>query len=159
MNLDLRNIMTTNLCKIATSASITEALTLMDEKRIRHLPVIDMNFHIVGVVSQRDLLVLKSSKFICSELTVEQFMSSPVELIEQSNSIRSVILRMLEKKISSVLICDEREFAVGIITTDDVLWYLAHLLENEKEKHRSLWDIASLQTIGDIALRLSNIGI
>jgi hypothetical protein len=66
---------------------------------------------------------------------------------------------MLENKISSLLIADENEHAVGIVTTDDLLFYLAHLLDENKEKRFSVSSLLDLQTVGEAARQISNAGI
>jgi len=52
--LRLIDVMTRNPIRLPPSATAFEALTLMQEKAIRHLPVVDFT-EVVGIVSIRDL--------------------------------------------------------------------------------------------------------
>jgi len=154
MKTKVKNVMTKKLITLPMGSTLLQADQVMKEKRIRHLPIIDQNANIVGILSEKDLSFIKDPESI----PVEFFMAHHVEFVDQEMPLRSVILKMLENKISSVLITDEIHEAVGIVTTDDLLWYLAHVLEKEKDD-LSLSDFVSLQTIGEAANQISNVGL
>ncbi len=127
----VKHIMTQNLITISYETKLYEAHQIMEEKRIRHLPVVDANENVIGIISQRDLNCVPDSK----HLTAGLMMTSEVEYVDYNTPLRKAILIMLEKKISSLLVCDTAEVVVGIVTTDDILWHLAHFLSYEvKEK-------------------------
>lgn len=148
-------IMTKNLITVQIGATLDEANQLMLAKRIRHLPITDKVGYIIGILSQRDLQYVPNSKHIL----VEMMMSSPVHFLSEKTSVKKAIFNMLEKKISCILIGDEVNQASGIITTDDLLWFAAHLLNNESEEGFTLLSAKMKQTIGEIARELSNAGI
>ena len=90
--------------------------------------MIDEQSHVVGIVSQHDLV---------SDLApVELFINTPLEYLDETASLQRIIFRMLEKKISCVLIGHGKEDVVGIVTTDDLLWHLVYLLEKESEQNK-----------------------
>jgi CBS domain-containing protein len=134
-----KKIMTKKICTVPMGTSLFEANKIMTEKRIRHLPVIDELDDVVGVISQRDLNAIPESKSI----PVELMMSRPVEYIRETESLRHAVFALLQKKISSLLVTNDIDDVVGIITTDDVLWFTAHMLDNEpveatKDKYNHL---------------------
>jgi len=145
------DVMSKKLITIAMGTTASRALQIMEQYRIRHLPVVDQKSVVVGVVTKQDL--------IDGDLFVELFMSSPVEYMDQDTTLQRVIFKMLEKKISCILVGNDEDDAVGIVTTSDLLWYLAYLLGKETEKHQTLWNIVNLRTIGEVARSLSDIGI
>ena len=147
--------MTRKIVCVPVGTSLFEAHELMAEKRIRHLPVIDEEDNLIGILSQRDLNYVPDSK----NLTVEMMMNAPVECIDESMSLRKAIFVMLEKKISSLIILNSQSEVTGIVTTDDLLWYLAHLLAEETEANKAFVSVADRQTVGEIANELSNVGI
>lgn len=49
-------VMTTQVKSISPEANTDEALTLMNDLRVRHLPVLDANQKLLGVISILDLL-------------------------------------------------------------------------------------------------------
>ncbi|HEY8270401.1 MAG TPA: CBS domain-containing protein [Pseudobdellovibrionaceae bacterium] len=150
----VKKVMTKKLLTIPVGTSLFEAHEVMKENRIRHLPVVDATDDVLGILSQRDLNAIPDSK----NIPVEWMMSSPVEYVDQNISLRKAILLMLQKKISCLLIADEKENAVGIVTTDDLLWHLANLLSDETE-NKPLLSFIDKQTIGEVANELSMMGI
>lgn len=122
-----KKIMTKKIYTVPMGTSLFEANELMKEKRIRHLPVIDELDDVVGVISQRDLNAIPDSK----NIPVELMMSRPVEYIRETESLRHAVFALLQKKISSLLVTNEIDDVVGILTTDDVLWFVAHMLADE----------------------------
>lgn len=154
MNTKAKNIMSRKLVDLPAGSSLKEAQELMREKRIRHLPIIDKDAEIIGVLSESDL----NTTLDPENTPVEMVMSGRIELVHQEAPLRSTILKMLEKKVSSLLICNDAKEAVGIITTDDLLWYLAHTLEKEKERS-TLMALLDIQTLNQAAYHISNAGL
>ena len=151
----IQTVMTKTLITVPIGTKLEEAAELMSEKRIRHLPITNPHGGIVGIVSLRDLNLASTPM----QTKVEDLMSSPVRSVEQDLPLRSAILKMLESKISCLLISDNRRAAVGIVTTDDLLWYLAHLISDEKDDQLKPFDVSKLNTIGEVANELSLMGI
>jgi acetoin utilization protein AcuB len=150
----VKKIMTQNLITVPMGTNLFEASELMKEKRIRHLPVVDSNDDLVGIISQRDLHYVPDSK----NLAVELMMSAPVHFVSENTPLRRAIFLMLQLKISCLLISDASDNAVGIITTDDLLWHLSHLLADEEDEHSRV-SYQTQQTIGEVAKELAQIGI
>ena len=152
-----KDVMTRKLVTIPVGTSLADAREMMDENRFRHLPIIDEDGVIVGVLSARDYGQLEDLDGLSLEdLTVEYFMNAPVEYVNQNMPVRSVVFKMLEKKISSLVVADDNEIAVGIVTTDDLLWHLAHLLKKDDQEAKLL---PLAETIGGLATTLANSGI
>ncbi len=148
-------VMTSDLVTILAGSPLSEACDIMQRKRFRHLPVVNKDDEIIGILSQRDLNYIKSP----DKIPVEYVMASPVVYVDQNSPLRSAIFKMLELKISSLLIADKTENVVGIITTDDLLWYLSYVLEDAKESRFSISSLFDLQTVGEAAQQISNAGI
>lgn len=51
-----RELMTTPVVTISADASLTAAARMMDDERVKRLPVVNDQGHLVGIVSRRDLL-------------------------------------------------------------------------------------------------------
>lgn len=151
----VENIMAQHLITVRTGTTASEAQKIMKEKRIRHLPVLDPKNQIVGVLSAHDLLGVPHQE----QLTVDLIMSTPAQTIHHSTPLRQAVLRMLELKISSLLVSDDSEKTIGIVTTDDLLWHLAQYLGEEKEDQGPYLSAADRQTIGELANKLSFMGI
>jgi len=122
--------MTANPKTIRENASLTEAYRTMQELSVRHLPVLDENLHVVGILSNRDLQrAMTIKKFgpiqqtysFHPDLRVEDFMSWPVYVVADSTPLKLVAEQMLAQKVSAFVVENANGALCGIITTDDIL--------------------------------------
>lgn len=152
----MANIINSKLICITSGSPLQEAKEMLREKRIRHLPIINHSNEIVGILSKHDL----SDNIKFRDLPVDLFASSPVDHMPASSPISEVALKMIEKKISSMLLSDENGKAVGIITTDDLLYHLAIIIKDKEKAEAYRWNRADImQTAGEFFRKLSDIGI
>jgi len=65
----VRDIMERNVVHVRPEQSVELCMTLMTEKRVRHLPVLDRG-KVIGIVSIGDLLksIISKQKFVIDEL-------------------------------------------------------------------------------------------
>ena len=66
----VKEIMTTKVVIVDTAQTIEECMALMTDKRIRHLPVLDNDNQLVGIVSIGDLVksIISHQEFIIEQL-------------------------------------------------------------------------------------------
>jgi CBS domain-containing protein len=150
----IQSVMTRKLITVPMDQSLMEAAELMKERRLRHLPVTNRQGEIVGLLSQADLQFAMQPE----NEKVENLMSGPIDFVEEDLSLRQATLLMLQKRIPCLFVVDEKKNTVGIVTTDDLLWHLAHLLAEETEE-KPILGARERQTIGEIAHELSLMGI
>lgn len=143
----------TKLICISGQSTVAEARTLMTEKRIRHLPVINDNNDIIAMLTSHDL----PNHADISHLPVIFFSKAPVQFITTASPLKKAALVMLEQKISSVLLVDDENNVQGIITTDDLLYHLTTLLPGEEPQ--PIDNLNLKLTVGEFFRRLSDIGI
>lgn len=115
----------------------------MTTNHLRHLPVIDPEGKLVGILSERDLerarnveveegeeiFTFKTTKRVCD------YMSKPVKTMNESASIRLLASEILKNKISSFVIEDHDGNLKGIVTTDDLLKYLLQMIDFEQMEY------------------------
>lgn len=131
------------------------AKELMTEKRIRHLPVVDESHRIFAMLSKQDL----NDELKYHDMPVDLFASYPIHFVSVETPISSVALKMVSEKISALILSNEKNEAVGIMTTDDLLFQFASLLQ-EKEKTDFSWkNFDALATAGELMKKLSDVGI
>lgn len=113
---------------------LTAADDLMTENVVRHMPVLNEDGRLVGIVSQRDLLVnalvralgygsvagkkAKEGLLVKEVMTTEVVTTSPEMPLEQAAHL------MLTKKIGCLPVLEDRAL-VGIITESDFVQYAA----------------------------------
>lgn len=107
---------------VSSSTKLKEAYEIMQQKGIRHLPVVD-NDKLVGVVTDRDLR-LATSKLTKNLFDVEteigKIMSHPVQTTHPSDPIERATQTMRELKIGCLPVVDDKKL-VGIVTGMDLL--------------------------------------
>jgi acetoin utilization protein AcuB len=101
---------------------------MMQEHRIRHLPVLDGG-RIVGLLSERDLFLVETLPNVNpTNVRVDEAMVQEVFTVEPDAPIGEVVERMIARKVGSAVVCDE-DRVVGVFTTIDALGALHELLE------------------------------
>jgi acetoin utilization protein AcuB len=113
---------------IASDRSLATAHRLMREHHVRHLPVLDGG-RIVGIVSQRDLLLIESLPGTNpTEVRVEEAMVEDVFMVTPDAPIGEVIETMIDRKLGSAVVT-QGDRVLGVFTTIDALTALHRLLE------------------------------
>jgi len=126
----IRKYMTPGPHTIGRTRSLAAAQDMMREHRIRHLPVLESG-QIVGLVSQRDLLLVETLPGVSAEdVRVEEAMVTDVVTASPEAPIGEVIETMLARKIGSVVVTDH-DRVTGVFTTIDALRALHELLEEK----------------------------
>jgi acetoin utilization protein AcuB len=95
----------------------------MDELKVRHLPVRE-SCKIVGIVSERDLSLIASSARASRDLAsqkVEDAMVPGVLMVSETDSLKSVAVRMLSHRVGSAVVVGADGGALGIFTDSDAL--------------------------------------
>lgn len=129
--------MTRNPVTILDTASIDDGLHMMRERKVRRLPVLNAAGHMVGIVSDKDLLHAAPSPatslsvyelhYLLAKLTIKQVMSSPVISITPDTPIEGAARIMADNKIGGLPVV-ENGALVGIITETDIFKVLLELL-------------------------------
>ena len=111
--------MSRNPIAILPEASIQEAIELMKEHSIRHLPVVDGEERLVGWVSDTDLRGVFIASMI-EELTVGDVMIADPITISSTDVLEQAALLITEHKIGGMPVLEDGKL-VGIITVVDIL--------------------------------------
>jgi acetoin utilization protein AcuB len=121
--------MTPDPVTLQVSDSVNEAIRLLKEKSIRHLPVMDGD-KLVGIVSDRDLKEFSPSKattldvyelrYVLSKATLSSAMHKDPIWLGPEDTIEKAALLMHDNKIGCLPVKDDAGKLVGIITQEDV---------------------------------------
>jgi len=125
----LINAMTPFPYSIELSAPLEKARGLMDEHRVRHLPVMDGRA-LVGIVSDRDLrsaLAVPRGKRVASNLTVADVYVDEVYSVDLETPIEDVLATMAERHIGSAVVTRKGHLA-GVFTATDACRVFAEFL-------------------------------
>lgn len=134
--------MTLNVITLTPEHLAYHALLKMQENHLRHIPVVDDNEELVGIVSDRDLKQKLHDSFDRDDIraTDMEWMLKPLgELmtnnpvtVRPTDSVLDAVVQMLQHKISSVVVIPlDSNKPAGIITETDMLRLLSQFLEEE----------------------------
>lgn len=116
--------MTPDPISILETASLAEAATILDARKITGLPVVDPDGAVVGVLSQTDLVRARANSHLVSSwpgLPVGQIMTRPALTIAASASLEEAARVMEERRVHRLVVCDEAATPIGIISTSDLV--------------------------------------
>ena len=119
--------MTAEPTAIRPSTTIREALRILRDLDVRHLPVVNEDRELVGMVSDRDLrglpleIELADRKTVALDTPVSTLMSSDVMEVETETSLADAIDLMLDSKVGALPVVDDRGVLVGIVSYVDLL--------------------------------------
>ncbi|PAE36387.1 acetoin utilization AcuB family protein [Bacillus sp. 7884-1] len=128
----VEEIMKTEIVTVTPTVSIAETMRLMETKKIRHIPVIDAEQQLVGIVTLSDIRDAAPSIFRANEHVED--MQNPVDTIMKKDVITGHPLDFVEEiaavfyehKIGCLPITNDRKL-VGIVTETDLLRTLVEL--------------------------------
>ena len=111
--------MSKNPVAISPDASIQEAIALMKQHSIRHLPVVDKDDRFVGWVTDSDLRGVLLASMI-EELTVGDVMIADPVTVSSTDVLEQAALLITENKIGGMPVLEDGKL-VGVITVVDIL--------------------------------------
>jgi acetoin utilization protein AcuB len=126
----IRKFMTAYPQTIGREQMLAVAHRIMQENRVRHLPVLEGG-KLVGVISLRDLHLIETLRDVDpATTTVEEAMTMDVYVTAPNTPLAEAAQVMAKHKYGSAVVVDRGKI-VGMFTTIDALNALAHLLEDE----------------------------
>ncbi len=124
--------MAKNLITTSPDAKISVAREIMQKHKIRHLPVVDEEGLLVGIVSDRDMRSAMPSSLLSREdyeKTLAKVMEHSVREIMTENpltisvyyTIQDTLLVMRQRRVGALPVIDEQGYLKGILSTRDLL--------------------------------------
>ncbi len=133
----VRERMSQNPVTTGPDTSVTEALRLMREKKVRRLPVIDAQGKLVGIVSDKDLLYATPSpvtslsvwemNYLLAKLKVSEVMTRRVITVNEDTPLEEAARIMADNKIGGLPVVRGDQLA-GIVTETDLFKTMMELL-------------------------------
>ena len=110
---------------IQQTAPLTQAITLMQEHNVRHLPVLDGQVP-VGILSERDLAMAGSLVPDAWELIpVAEAMTPDPYTVGAETPVVQVARAMADHRYGAVLVTNSEGNLLGVFTTTDAMGVLA----------------------------------
>ena len=130
--MNVREAMTAVPVTIGAGETVGEAAARMARHRVRHLPVVDTQGALEGIVTDRDLRHYLLSPAVIDDLgrlpvtallakaCVRDVMASPVLVTTPDTELSKAVATMRDRHVGSLAVVDGRRL-VGIITETDLL--------------------------------------
>ncbi len=124
--------MAKNLTTAKRDMTIFEAKTIMAEKNFRHLPIVDNEGKLIGIVSDRDIRAAMPSTLLNKadyDINLAKIMNVPVGEIMTRNpltiyayyTIQDSLLIMQKKKVGALPVIDQEGYLKGLLSVRDLL--------------------------------------
>ncbi|MFD9903675.1 CBS domain-containing protein [Streptomyces sp. NPDC059063] len=138
------SVMASEVVKAVRDSSFKEVARLLDRHRISGLPVVDDDEHVIGVLSETDLMVRQAEaddpyapapavrwrRFLpggrkrtakAAARTAGQLMSKPPVLVHAEDTIAQAARTMARHRVERLPVVDDEDRLVGIVTRRDLL--------------------------------------
>ena len=133
MSLDM--IMSTDLVTISPDDNLETARELMHEKRIHHLPVVDADENLVGLITLTNVLAATDSilrddenRIHAREIIIKDIMVRDVATVQENATLRQAALFLEKHRIGCLPVLSDGALK-GIVTDTDFVGVAINLLE------------------------------
>ena len=140
----IRDVMTTDLVTLSEGESMNLASTIMQVGRIRHLPVVNDEHQLTGLVTHRDLLRVSVSdvadlssderKQLLEAIPVREVMQKHIVTTHPMCSLLDAAQLLINHKYGCLPVVDELGKLVGLVTEHDFVRMMITLLEASQEQ-------------------------
>lgn len=135
--------MTKNVISVHPDSSIFEARELLNKHRIRHLPVVQEDERVIGIITDRDIRSALPSPFLGEEeskkererieqLKVKDIMTRHPVTISPFNTLEDIILLMQKMRVGAFPVVDQDGKLKGIISIRDLMRAFINVLGIEE---------------------------
>jgi acetoin utilization protein AcuB len=128
----IEEIMKTEVAVLLPTSTISDAIALMESMNIRHIPIVDAESHLVGLVTVAKIKEATPSLFHANEhpedlkKTLDTIMEKDVITGHPLDFVEEVAGLFYEHKISCIPIINQQKL-VGIVTETDLLRTMVEL--------------------------------
>ncbi len=136
----VEDMMTRHPHTLSQAHTLRDAKEMMETLDIRHIPVVDANNHLLGLVTQRDILAAQESSLHPDNVEQSPPLDTPLEKTMHTNimtaepraGLKESAIYMQKHKVGCLPVVS-KERLVGIITDSDFVTIAINLLELQEE--------------------------
>jgi CBS domain-containing protein len=121
INADISDIMSTKLTYATEKSSLNDALSLMYEKNVGGLPIVDDDTRIKGIVTEEDFTAIVAG--LDTGLQVNAYMSSNVVTAPAQTAIEKMTRMIIQKGFRRTPVVQDGVL-IGLVTASDIMKYM-----------------------------------
>ena len=122
-----------------TGKSAQDVAQIMVKKKVGSVIIIDQKSHPIGIITERDMVKRVCLKDVAaSRIKLEEIMSAPLITIMSYDSIDTASQVMVKNSIKRVVVLEEDNRIVGLLSVTDINRRLAKILLHDYSRYRSL---------------------
>jgi CBS domain-containing protein len=128
-------IMTTEIHTLPATATVADAIHVMAERSIRHLPIVGSEGNLEGLVTRHDVMAVvdstlraKAARRDPATIPLAEIMTRDVVTVDAGTNLRRAALFLEEHEFSCLPVMTEGKFS-GIVTDADLVAVAINLLE------------------------------
>ncbi len=142
MAIKVSKYMTGQVVSIPKDMGIREAFFLMKEHSIRHLPIVDENKQLIGIISDRELRRpnwvdeahdISHVYYLDNTMHVTDVMISNVHVLHTYDTLNKAVALLLDNGIGAAPVLDKTETLVGMLSAIDLLRALSDMIKEQKK--------------------------
>jgi CBS domain-containing protein len=141
MSITVAKLMKTHVIVLGPDESLNVGMARMTESGVRHLPIVDREGHLVGLVSRPDLVraidVMRTAEGKRQPLKLRDVMITHVYRATPELPAHQAAAMMIEHKIGMLPVVDEGGHVVGVVTDTDFLEVARETLLGVEPTHRA----------------------
>ena len=136
--ISIAEVMTRNVHTLGPQDSLAQARALMMNKHIRHIPIVNGEQELLGLLTHRDLLAAADSVLDTADgeqrarreeaIALESVMTTDLVSVDEHASLRGAALHLQQHKHGCLPVVRDGKLA-GIITDSDFVAVAINLLE------------------------------
>ena len=113
----VKDCMEKNVCYLAPENTALDCAQMMNEKHIGAIPICDQNKKIVGIVTDRDIVLrVVANKKDAMLTSISEIMTKDVCYCFEDDEVINVENKMAKEQIRRIPVVDSNENIVGIMT-------------------------------------------
>ncbi|MDQ3840440.1 MAG: CBS domain-containing protein [Thermoproteota archaeon] len=122
-----------------TRKTAQDVAQMMVKKRVGSVVIMDKDSHPIGIVTERDIVKRVCTRNVAaSRIKLEQIMSAPLITIMSYDSVDTASRVMVQNNIKRLVVLEEDNRIVGLISVTDITRRLAKILLDDYSRYRSL---------------------
>ncbi|HEY7410549.1 MAG TPA: CBS domain-containing protein [Vicinamibacteria bacterium] len=139
--------MKTGLVSCAPTDTVARCAELMKERRIGFVPVLDADRRVLGVVTDRDLVLRVLAPGAAPSVPVSEVMTKEVVSCRSGDTLGAAEEKMALRRKSRVVVIDAEGRCIGVISLSDIAQ-----AENRARTGKLLFAVTRREVTGPVAL-------